>query len=220
MTMQRPMARLAVALGAFLLSACGPTSTTPPPTNDPASAGIVIGCASIENAECQFVVKQIVAGLPAARGRPFAIEITLFGCDDPAACPRTLAVRTGMAVVEYADGGQPIQLSLTGPPQQPLISIEANSAWSGLIQPSSERVGRLGPVPFEVGHCGLSHMVDFDGSFWVPVGQIDGDASGFINSESGKIRLIGPNLADYAGTDGFSAKLARFPGAKRFWLCA
>ena len=62
-------------------------------------------------------------------------------------------------------------------------------------------------------------VVDFDGSFWVPVGQVDGEAPGIINSESGQMRLLGPNLAEYSGTKGFSMNLARWPGPKRFFLC-
>jgi len=214
-------ARAAVAVAALLVSACGLAkgSAVPSEATGPGPNAIVIGCASIEAAECQFVVEQIVAGLPAARGRPFSIEVSLYGCENPDACPKTLAVRDGVALVDYADGGDPIQLTLKGPPQQPQIAIAANMAWSGLIQPASQRVGGPGPFPFEVGHCGLSHVIDFDGSFWVPVGQLDGDASVVINSESGQMLLLGPNLAVYQGAKGFSAQLARFPGAKRFWLC-
>jgi hypothetical protein len=54
----------------------------------------------------------------------------------------------------------------------------------------------------------------------VVVGAVDNDASGFINGESGQMRLLTPNLAQYEGPRGFAARLARFPGAKRFWLCA
>lgn len=209
---------LAAVLVALVLTACGQQ-----PSPDPTEAGLaplVIGCASIEAAECAFVVEQITARLPANRGQPFAIEVTLYGCENPVACPRTLAVRAGMAMVEYADGGEPIQLALNGPPQQPHIEVAANMAWSGLIQPSSERVAGAGPFHFEVGHCGLSHVVDFDGSFWLPIGQIDGDASGMIGSGAGMMSLLGPNVVVYQDADGFSAQLARFPGPKRFWLCA
>jgi hypothetical protein len=212
--------RITAMVAALMLSACGSTSTAPPAGTGAPPPGIVMGCASIEAAECRFVAELIEARLPAGRGRPFAIEVTLFGCENAAVCPPTLAVRSGRAIVEYADGGEPIEVSLNGPPQQPRIAIAANTAWSGLIQPRSQRAGGTGPIAFEVGHCGLSHVVDFDGSFWVPVGQLDGDASVVINSESGHMALVGPNLAVYQGANGFSAQLARFPGPKHFWLCA
>ena len=178
-----------------------------------------MGCASIESLECQFIAEQIVAALPAARGKPFAIEIQLFGCANAGPCPPTLAAREGRAVVEYADAGEPVTVSLHGPPQTPRIAIQAGLTWSDLVQPTSPQVPGIGPFPYELGHCGLSHVVDFDGSFWVPVGPVDGDAPGIFNGESGQMRLLGPDLALYEGPTGFNAHLARFPGPKRFFLC-
>ncbi len=222
--MSRPE-RLAVALAltAAALAACGaptPTATTSPsPTDAVAAAGVVVGCASIEPLECHFVAERIMAELPDARGAAFAIEIQLFGCENDAACPPTLAARQGRAVIEYAGGGEPIVVSLNGPPQTPRIAVQAGATWSEAAQPTSAQVPGAGPFPFELGHCGMSHVVDFDGSFWVPVGPLDGDASGMINGESGQMRLLGADLARYEGPTGFTAHLARFPGPKRFFLC-
>jgi hypothetical protein len=61
--------------------------------------------------------------------------------------------------------------------------------------------------------------VDFDGSFWLPIGEADGDAPPMINSDTGQMRLLGPNLAEYRNDDGFVVTLARFPGPKHLWLC-
>ncbi len=220
---RRQRLAVALALTAASLAACGapaPTATSSPsPTSAAAPAGVVVGCASIESLECHFLAEQIRAQLPAARGPAFAIEIQLFGCEDGVPCPPTLAARQGRAVVEYAGGGEPIVVSLNGPPQTPRIAAQAGLTWSEAAHPSSPQVPGLGPFPFELGHCGLSHVVDFDGSFWVPVGPLDGDASGMINSESGQMRLLGPDLARYDGPTGFTAHLARFPGPKRFFLC-
>ena len=71
----------------------------------------------------------------------------------------------------------------------------------------------------EVGHCGLLHVVDFDGSFWVLVGDAPGDHPALDGSETGSIRLIGQDRAEYAGSLDATIGLARFPGAKRFPLC-
>lgn len=197
----------------------GSANATPPPTGEPPRAELVVGCISIQAAECRFVAEQVVTSIPAARGAPFAVEITLFGCEQPEApCPPSLAVRPGRAVVEYLDGEEPIELTLTGPPQAPKMVV-ADGFYGGLTFPTSQRVAGVGPFPFELGHCGLAHVVDFDGSFWIPVGQVDGEAPGWINSEQGQIRFIAPNLAQYQGTNGFAAQLVRFPGPKHFWLC-
>lgn len=224
MTPPRRMPRPAlVLLACLLLAGCSTTqpsapAASPGPTGGAPPAGAVLGCISVEAPECQFIAEHVVAALPAARGPAFAIEIQLYGCPNDGPCPRSLGVRDGKALIEYVDG-EPIELTLAGPPQTPRIGA-APSAWSGLIQPASPRVGGPGPIPFEVGHCGISHVVDFDGSFWVPVGQVDGDASGFMNAESGQMLLLGPNVARYIGATGFTVQLARFPGPKHFWLCA
>jgi hypothetical protein len=70
-----------------------------------------------------------------------------------------------------------------------------------------------------MGHCGLTHVIDFDGSYWVPVGQVDGDHPTVINAESGSMLLLNPNLAEFHGDSGFMVQLARFPGPKHFWGC-
>ena len=110
------------------------------------------------------------------------------------------------------------QIPLRSCDQGPRIERRRN-AWSGLLQPRSPRVVGPGPHPFELGHCGLTWQVDFDGSFWLPTGAIDGDAPAVINSERGTIVLLGPNLARFVGDSGFTAQLARFPGPKHVWLC-
>jgi hypothetical protein len=74
-------------------------------------------------------------------------------------------------------------------------------------------------VPFTLGHCGLLHVVDFDGSFWVPVGQLDLEEPANINSSEGQMQLVGPNRALFASGGRVIATLARFPGPKQFWLC-
>jgi hypothetical protein len=53
----------------------------------------------------------------------------------------------------------------------------------------------------------------------VPIGQVDGDHPTIINAESGSMRLLNPNLAEFRGDSGFTVQLARFPGPKHFWGC-
>ena len=91
-------------------------------------------------------------------------------------------------------------------------------AWSGLLTPSSVAATGPGPFPFTVGHCGLLWQVDFDRSFWVPVGHVDAEAGGLIGGEDGQIRLLNPDLAVYAG-DAWEVQLIRFPGPKHVFLC-
>jgi hypothetical protein len=205
------------------IAGCGPapTATTPSPTAEalaPIGRPAVLGCTDILAGQCAVVTARIIATLPPERGAPFSVEVRLGPCPNDANCPKTLGVRTGNVMIEYLDGGEPIQLSLAGTPEAP-IAAPMDASWSGLIQPSSKRVDGPGPFVFDVGHCGLTHVVDFDGSYWIPVGEIDGAGNALINSEQGTIRLAGANVAEYRGTLGFSMRLARWPGAKRFFLC-
>ena len=226
--MSRRRLLLVLVAVAFGLAACQP-STSAAPTAQPTTVAtateeappqeLVVGCISIGQAECDLVVEQIVATLPEDRGAAFTIQVMLFGCPNPdAPCPQTLAAREGRAVVEYTDGDEPIQLSLRGPAQSVGIE-EVDATWSGLIQPGSPVAPGPGPFPFDVGHCGISHVVDFDGSFWVPVGTVDGDAPGMLNGETGQIGIAGLNRAEYRGPEGFTVQLARFPGPKYLFLC-
>ena len=190
-------------------------ASTGPAAREP----LVLGCLSIDDAECRFLAQQIVAALPAERGAPFAIEIQLFPCENAAApCPRSLSARLGKAVVEFTDAGEPIDLSLKGPPLVPEIARQ-DAFYLGLTNPTSVRVAGAGPFPFDMGHCGVTHVIDFDGSFWIPTGQVDGDHPTIINAERGSMRLLGPNLAEFHGDSGFTVQLARFPGPKHFWGC-
>lgn len=210
--------RVLALFAALVLAGCGPTVTSPEPTAAEAAGATVLGCLSIEPGECAFVAEQVRAELPPGRGVPFGIVIQLYGCPN-GPCPQTLGVREGKVTIEYVDRGEPIEISVAGPPEAPRFGDVA-MAWSGLKDPQSPRVAGQGPFPFELGHCGLSWYVDFDGSFWIPVGQVDGDASAVINAERGHMALLGPNLAQFRGESGFTAQLTRFPGPKHVWLCA
>jgi hypothetical protein len=75
---------------------------------------------------------------------------------------------------------------------------------------------------YQVGHCGLQHVVDFDGSYW----DLDSstlseeEESQFgINSDLGTIALIDRDIAVYRSSRKGEATLHRHTGAKTFGLC-
>lgn len=204
---------------AAALAACAPTSSaSPSPTLRPEEppAALALGCIGVGEPECRFLAERIIAEVAGDRGAPFSLTIELYCAQEPP-CPETLDARRGQATMRWADGAEPVTVSITPPAAAPRLE-RADSGWSGLQQPSSARVVGPGPFPLELGHCGLLWQVDFDGSFWVPVGHVDSEASGLINGERGLIRLLGPNLAAYAGT-GWEVQLARFPGPLHVWGC-
>lgn len=211
---------LALAVG---LAACSPPPTASPSRAPSASDvsvidGVVVGCVSFEQAECEAVARQVLARVPEGPVAPFSILLTLFDCPNAGACAKSLAARDGAATVDFPGGREPAQFALRGPANRPGIRA-TDGSWPDVSQPASKHVVGAGPFPFALGHCGLMWQVDFDGSFWVPVGQVDGSAPEFVNSGSGSIRLLGPNLAVYIGAEGFTAGLQRFPGAKHLLLC-
>lgn len=210
------------AAALLALAACNP-SVTPAPTPTPPEAGpanIAVACGNIELGECRFVAARIVDALPEGRKNPFSIQITLSRCE-LGPCPRSLGARTGQVLVEYPNGGDAILGRVEGPPAAPEITFDPEPPpYSDPITPSSARVAGPGPLEFEVGHCGLRHVVDFDGSFWVPVGEFDVESGQALNNqERGVMTLLGANVAEYRGTANFVVRLARFPGTKRFFLC-
>jgi hypothetical protein len=157
------------------------------------------------------------AALPQGRGRPASLQLWAESCGDLACPPGTFA---GRATAEWADGGEPFVIQFQGPPASLVINRVVNTHWSGVVQPKSPRVLPGAVVPFTLGHCGLLHEVDFDGSFWVPVGQVSPDDPESINSAAGQMQLVGPNRAMFESGGRVIATLARFPGPKPFWLCA
>jgi hypothetical protein len=217
-TPRLPASTALVVVLAAALAACSPAPSVEPSATEAAAPPLVVGCLGIRPDECQFVVDVLLPQLPRERGAPFAVEIWLSVCENLDPCPQSLAFRDGSLTVEYANGAEPISYFVDGPPATLELGV-ARQGWLGPFHATSPRVNGAGPFPFDVGHCGLLWQVDFDGSFWLPIGQVDGDASELINADSGRIALLGPNLAEYRNARGFVTRLARMPGAKFVFGC-
>jgi hypothetical protein len=203
----------AVLFACLLSQGCG--STTEPTPGEP-NAPLIVGCVGIAAWECQAIAEHVLSALPAARGQPFTIQVWVSDCDGPACGPGNV---NGQATAEWVDGGAPVLVRFTGPPDGAELDLVDDAVWSGVVQPTSKRVAPGAVVPFTPGHCGLLHVVDFDGSFWVPIGELDFDLPETINAAAGQMQLVGPNRAQFASGGKLVATLARFPGPKQFWLC-
>jgi hypothetical protein len=211
----------AALLSLALFAGCGG------PTPSPSAAGAspvpggpqVLACIDVQAAECTDVVAAIVAVLPADRPQPFSMTVNLMGCvDESDACPMSLDARVAWATVDFTDGRTPINYSVFPPAAAPTLNVE-EQLWEDVpFEPESAPVGGFAPVPFEVSFCGLMHMVDFDGSFWVPTGEIRGDGQALYAEDQGTMALLAPNLAEYRGSDGFVMRLVRFAGS-RYFVC-
>lgn len=80
----------------------------------------------------------------------------------------------------------------------------------GAIEPSSVPAELGVPYPFTSGHCGLSWIVDFDGSFWEPLPGAPEDL--LISESSGTMTLVGADEALFEADEGRSARLRRLDG--------
>ena len=88
----------------------------------------------------------------------------------------------------------------------------------------TEDVEHEGTYQFRVEHCGLDHIVDFDGSFWRAVKPADykenEDAYPFFyNSDDGTITFEGDDEATYEASTGERITLTRIDGPIEVDLC-
>jgi hypothetical protein len=203
----------AVLFVCLLPAGCGSTSEPTPAEPD---SPPIIGCAGIAEGACHAIAEHVSSALPAGRGQPVSIQVLVSDCDGPACAP---GVVSGQATAEWVDGGAPVQVRFTGAPADAELDLVDDARWSGVVQPTSKRIAPGAVVPFTLGHCGLLHIVDFDGSFWVPIGELDFDLPENINAAAGQMQLVAPNRAQFASGGKLVATLARFPGPKHFWLC-
>lgn len=89
--------------------------------------------------------------------------------------------------------------------------------------PRSESAIVLKPYRFFVGHCGLTHIVDFDGSYWeVDASTLTEEEEGRfgINGDVGTMTLVDADIADYRSSSGGEATLRRHRGALERYPCA
>lgn len=89
------------------------------------------------------------------------------------------------------------------------------------VRPGSgpAKVGR--EYRYEVGHCGLTHVVDFDGSLWDVIWSKRRQPFFFINWDHGPgtMTLLSENRARYVSARGVSVDLERHEGPKYVHLC-
>jgi hypothetical protein len=177
---------------------------------------VALACVSMQADECAVLYDGAVAALPADHPEIVAATVQADGCSNPP-CPPGLAGRgTGRVLLEYA-GGTGAALVLLGL-ELGAVKYTIDQAFvTGPLQPESAAAAPAGP--FSLGHCGLMSPVDYDGSFWDPVGQIDGDHGAAINPTTGTLRLTSENEAEFMSEDGFTVRFRRHEGPKAFLLC-
>jgi hypothetical protein len=107
------------------------------------------------------------------------------------------------------------------PPKFEDIRSEFVSDEEGLrFLPRSGRVTPNVAHRFDTGHCGLTFLADFDGSFWRPIPPDASAPTGFfVDQDVGAIALVGQDLAIYRSSTGIDVELARIRGSVTTFPC-
>ena len=99
------------------------------------------------------------------------------------------------------------------------ITIERQDAFGVLLGPTSQPPITAGARPYSLGHCGLWSGIDAGGSWWDPVGPVDGDHPDAINAADGTLTVLDPDHATFTSRGGLTVQLQRHEGAKYLPLC-
>ena len=225
---------LAVATVALIASACAglaspPSATTAPsavPSSAPAEsaqpAGIDLSsvptaCFGLGVDDCSRVVAQLSTIVPAGTAATY-IQVGPFGCATDQGCAPSLAERPqGDVTLEAGAGALSYHVTATG--DGPQLTIERQDAFGVLLGPTSQAPVTAGARPFSLGHCGLWSGIDAGGSWWDPVGPVDGDHPDAINAAEGTLTIIDPDHATFMSRGGLTVQLQRHEGAKYLPLC-
>lgn len=226
--MSRLLAAALVAVAA-LTSACagsGPSpSVTAAPSTPAASAApaavdlssIPAACFGLGADDCRRVVAQLSTIVPAGSAVTY-IQVGPFGCAAGQGCATSLVERPqGDVTLEAGAGALSYHVTVTADGAE--ISIERQDAFGVLLGPTSQPPVTAGARPFSLGHCGLWSGIDAGGSWWDPVGPVDGDHPDAINAVDGTLTIIDPDHATFTSRGGLTVQLQRHEGAKYLPLC-
>lgn len=143
------------------------------------------------------------------------IHVGPFGCATGERCAGSLALRPeGDVLFEFDDGSATmvhLKVAVDG-----AFEATRGEAFGVVVAPTSPPVAMSGPAEFALGHCGLWSGIDFDGSWWDPVGPIGFDSGEAINATAGVIVLLDPDHATFSSPGGLVVQLLRRPGER--WL--
>jgi hypothetical protein len=197
-----------------------PSAVVPPsaaPTASAAPAGVDLtavptACVGLAPQDCSRVLAETASVVPAGTVVRY-VQVGPFGCAASGACPASLAARPqGDVTLEAADVALSYHVTWTDPASG--LAIDRQDAFGVLLAPTSTPPVALGPQPFTLGHCGLWSGIDVGGSWWDPVGQVDGDHPDAINAADATLALVDADHAILASEGGLTVQLLRRDGMK------
>jgi len=218
----------ALLTGACAGSAPSPsTSTAPPATPSPTVrassattgidlSGVPTACINLGMDDCRRLVAEIAEMVPAGI-TPIYMQVGPFGCQE-GGCARSLVARPQGDVTIEAGGGA-ISYHVTAAAAGGKLTIERQDAFLMALEPTSQPPLTPGVRRFTLGHCGLWSGIDIGGSWWDPIGLIDGDHPAAINSADGTLAILDLDRATFTSDTGFTVQLVRRDGPKGFPGC-
>ena len=231
--MPRVLAAALVAVG-LVISACagsGPsasvtavpsTVSSSSPAESAAPSGIDLSsvpaaCVGLAADDCRRVVAQLSTIVPASSAVTY-IQVGPFGCANGEGCAPSLADRPqGDITLEAGVGALSYHVTASGGGAE--LTIERQDAFGVLLGPESQAPVTAGARPFTLGHCGLWSGIDAGGSWWDPVGAVDGDHPDAINAADGTLTILDPDHASFTSQGGLTVQLVRHQGDKYLPLC-
>jgi hypothetical protein len=155
----------------------------------------------------------------AVNGRALQIHV-YYGTTDPS---EELLSEAGAALERLIVDPVPAPAALPPPVRDDFRSQFVSDERGYRFWPRSGHAERGVVYRFEVPHCGLDWLVDFDGSFWEGRAIVDGTnwvpAEDIPDGDTGTIELTGANWARYEASDGTWTLLSRVEGSIVRQLC-
>ena len=233
---------LALVVAAFVASGCaavdvprGTVSPASPPGASPSQAGskeptppgsaeptgsdlttVPTACIGLGADDCRRVVAQVATIMPPGSAVTY-IQVGPFGCAAGQGCAPSLAERPqGDITLEAGVGALSYHVTVSSGSE---LAIERQDAFGVLLGPESQPPVTAGARPFSLGHCGLWSGIDSGGSWWDPVGPVDGDHPDAINAADGTLTIQDPDDATFTSRGGLTVQLVRHEGDKYLPLC-
>jgi hypothetical protein len=171
-----------------------------------------VGCFSVQLEACRTLAAAALAWLPA--GGPPASYVQVDGIDcDTGQCQGLASVRLELV------GAEPrvVSVKLVAGRAVDVTRLDVFNS-TRPVEASSPRLA-ANVVPFELGHCGIWSGIDVDGSFWDPVGAVNGAHSDLINSARATFVLTSSVTATLRTEGGLMLQLVRHDGPKYLPAC-
>jgi hypothetical protein len=222
---------LGLAATLVAIIACAPTGSSPVPSVSSVPAGtspsappdsidlsgVPTACYGLGEVDCRRAVGEVAALMPAGAAAVY-VQVGPFGCSSGEGCATTLAERPeGDITIEAGVGA--LSYHVTAAPGAADLTLTQQDAFGIRVGPESNPPVTPGARPFALGHCGLWSGIDAGGSWWDPVGAVDGDHPDAINAAEGTLTITDPDHATFRSESGFTVQLVRRDGEKYLPPC-